>query len=516
MADYIALDWEEHRISGVEASVSRSGTEIGKTFQFEWPEFLRDAQDSRERGEWLKTQLDAAGVSGNQVLVSLPRDNTVIRPLDLPDAPPEDIPDLVRFQAATKLTGSMDDLIIDFLPLPRFEGSPGIHVLLATVVRKRVKDMQATLEAAGLQMVSLGTSSGAAAELVARAERASAGQQPGLSLIVSRHGSRVELSLLMGTFLLFSHSTQLMGGDSADDNRSIYTEISRSRISLQRWVETTDIARAWLVGEPGENAELQEFLSKRLGCPVENLDPLTAPGVRCHSQPSTTEHSVFAGPIGMLLGYSESAVAKLDFMNPRKRPEVKDTRLQKAILAVAGVAVIGIAGLYLHFSNLSELEQDIERINGQAAEIKEVVKRGESNIAAVNEIDAWAAGAVPWLDTLRLVNATLTEVNADDKSGAVTSKSHRIYLTRIQLGAGGTNALAQVTMNGFARSGNDIEQLREGLRTQQLKVYPSETKWSTRDSEYLREFPLVFEAGSKPAPPSRSNRRSLGGRTVSR
>ena len=51
MPDYLALDWETHQLSGLEASTSRQGVTVRKAFVWKWPEHLDLEKDRDEAGD---------------------------------------------------------------------------------------------------------------------------------------------------------------------------------------------------------------------------------------------------------------------------------------------------------------------------------------------------------------------------------------------------------------------------------------------------------------------------------
>jgi Tfp pilus assembly PilM family ATPase len=87
MSEFIALEWENTQVCGVEASVSRGKVRIDKCFQLKWPEGTNPADQPQQSGRWLKEELARLGIIAKPAIVSLPREEAVVRPLELPDAP---------------------------------------------------------------------------------------------------------------------------------------------------------------------------------------------------------------------------------------------------------------------------------------------------------------------------------------------------------------------------------------------------------------------------------------------
>ena len=102
MPDLLAIDWEKRQLCGLDAEVTRGSVVVRRCFTLTWPEDLDPISQHQEAGQWLKDELARIGVTSKQVMVTLPTEDAVVRQLELPNAPDEELPDLVRFQAADK------------------------------------------------------------------------------------------------------------------------------------------------------------------------------------------------------------------------------------------------------------------------------------------------------------------------------------------------------------------------------------------------------------------------------
>ena len=162
MSDFLAIDLEPHRICGVEASVDRGSVKIRKSFSLNVPESI-SVDNPQELGEWLKGEVRHKRISASQVCISLPREDVIVRHLETPDVSDDELPELVRYQSAAKSTIPLDQLTLDFLPLPRRPDSSVRDVLVSTVHQDRIKRLRAISNAAGLELQSVGVSSVATA-----------------------------------------------------------------------------------------------------------------------------------------------------------------------------------------------------------------------------------------------------------------------------------------------------------------------------------------------------------------
>src|SRR5436190_7734844 len=262
MADLLALEWDHDQICGVYAQISTGRVRVKRCFVLRRP-VVAVAGSGALPIDWLKSQLTAPGISGGDVLVALPRDEAVVKRMDLPETSDDELPVLVRFQAGAKSSVPLTDLSLDFIPLPRRNEIPGREVLMATVPQQTITEIRTLCETAGLKLQTLGLTPAAVAELVARAETAHSDDRLGASLVVARHGNRLEISVLRRSHLLFAHSARLSVDESGADPQTIVSEVSRSLVALRGAISDVKIERVWTLLDPAAHEQLAEVLRKR-------------------------------------------------------------------------------------------------------------------------------------------------------------------------------------------------------------------------------------------------------------
>lgn len=170
MADQLALSWDRNRLTGIEISPGAAGPRILAAFSVDWPEQPPTAT-------WLRETLRRHGINAKQVVLGLPREDAVLRLLELPAVSDDELPTLVRFQAAARSAQPIDQLHLDYLPLPLRAGVSQKEVWLATAVQTTVEPIRKLLEGAGLELIQLTLSSLCLTELIARGEAAPVPEQ---------------------------------------------------------------------------------------------------------------------------------------------------------------------------------------------------------------------------------------------------------------------------------------------------------------------------------------------------
>src|SRR5580658_8795008 len=186
MSEFLALDWDDQQLVGLDAQVAPSSVQVHKCLHFDWAAEARPFEHADAAGKQLRRELDRAGIATTKALVSLPREEAVVRLLELPECSDDELPELVRLQAATRSAVPLDKLLLDFLPLPRLENVPGRRVLMVTVGKVPADRIQSILTSAGLEAAGILLSAVGTSEIVAHQPRVSGASDEAATLIVSR------------------------------------------------------------------------------------------------------------------------------------------------------------------------------------------------------------------------------------------------------------------------------------------------------------------------------------------
>lgn len=499
MSDFLAIDWEQRQLCVLDAQVARGTVRVRKWLRLEWPEELDPVRQPQEAGAWLRDELARLDVGGRQLLISLPREEAVVRQLDVPNAPEEELPELVRLQAETKSSSSLDRLVLDFLPLPRPADAEGRQVLMVTMPRERIDRLQELVSAAGLELASIGLSAAATAELVARVEADRRDDRATPCLVLARHGKRVEISVMRDRHLLFSHSTHITAEDERQDAGTVMAEIRRSFGALSRLDPGLTVRRAWVLGTDEESGFLGRELAEQLACEVRTLDPLSAPNVRFDAADGIGRHASYAGAVGMLLGETGRTVEAVDFLKPRKAPVKRDRRKVRLVLATAAVAIAAGAFFGTVQWKAHVLQGQIEERRGELAELQKSVEQGQPTVQAADLIDTWDQSHASWLDRMRKLNETLPGTEHVYFSNFQLSASSNYAAASRRASPGAASGPAHVSgtlriqATGYAKKRKDAEDVYQGLATAGFRVRPQQLAKSTKDTDYPWQFELDVE-----------------------
>jgi Tfp pilus assembly PilM family ATPase len=480
MPEFLAIDWELRQICGVDAEVTTSGVRVRQAFSLEWPEGKSPAEDAPVAGTWLNEQFQKLGLSTKDVLVTLPREDAIVRVIEVPNVSDGDLPNVVRFQAAAKSARSLDTLLLDFLPLPRREEVTGREVLVATIGKEILDPLKLVLSRVGCELAGVSLSAPAIVELIARLDQQAPPSPNALELSVVLHEQRVEISLLRQHALLLTHSARLPDDASTPERiqQAVVAEVNRSLVALRRQHAGLSLTRAWLWGDVQPSRDMAAVLHKRFGCDVETVDPLSFPGLILEGDPRVEAHALFAGPIGMLFSKSHPKVPLLDFLHPREPVVPRDLRKLWTTVGASTAAAFLIGAFGWRMLEVHGLKSEAEDFRAKADQIKKELDAAAPMVRNTDMIARWADQRVVWLDRLK-------ELAVD------TQGTERRYLTNLNCQTGGSEVVGVVKGNGYAKEREDIEDLTARLSArQEATVVPHEIRRAGTDGDYPFQFEL--------------------------
>ena len=448
MSDLIVMHWGSDAVSAMLPP---------KGGRFEFPEAGFDSDEAA--GGWLKDQLRTAGIGGKRVAVVLPRQAVVLRTLALPDVPDDELPDLVRMQAATKSSMPLEKVRLDFVPLPG--SAEGRSVLLATATATMIESIVARLKAAGLEPAAIGVAPFAMAAQVCDSDEA--------TLVVAVEGTRAEITLCRDGVVWFSHATDLSGEDAEEDRRWLASEISRTIIAADHHSSDAGIARVVLIGRENLLGAMVAPLEERYECGAALISDTSEFGV-------ANGHGIEPAIWAAMLGQEKTRhVPRIDFLNPRKRVEKPDrTRLIRGLL-IGGVAAALLAAYLSTWWQQRGIEQQIEALQSERAEIETELAQGEPILDKHNAIEGWLNKEAVWANEWMAFGEAMTGTD-------------RLYLTEMSLQPGGRETWGVMTGVGRARADADVAAFAEAMESAGYRVEPPVATGGDDDKEYPKEF----------------------------
>ena len=482
----LVLEWLPDRVIGVEATTAGSQPLIGQQFELIRPEALTGA-DGAQVGAWLTAELAKLRVVARHVSVVLPREATVVRRLELPNAPDDELPLLVRFQAEAKSSVPLSELAHDFVPLPPRAGFAGREVLLATVPRPTLANIRSAMSSAGLELRTVAVSSWALAELVAATPGDANGRtDTGCDVVIACNGSRLEIVFLYGRLPLFTHTAHLPGESVEQDETALLAEISRALMAARNIHAGLQLERAYIIHDAADIASLALRLSPRLGCTAVRLKPHDLVKASVVTDAGSAS---LAAVVGLLLHEVRHAVPAINLIAPRQQVVKPDRRKLKIAGAIAAAVMLLTIGTLTLNSYLARLDREIEQQILDNAGLDEFLKNNEPVLASHKLVRDWNLGNVFWLDQMLALTERMPGTD-------------RIYLNALRFDPR-PEALGQLKAEGFARERKDVIDLDLRLLAERdrYQVRPHAISQSPSDPEYPWRFEteIILRTPPKPA-----------------
>lgn len=481
MADFLAITWEKTGLFGVEAQVGGSSVTVNRSFHVEWPEQFNPVQDPISAGSWLKNEFTRLSISGKNVLISFPRHESTIRLLEIPDVPLDEVPEIVQFQAATKSSVPLNQLMLDFLLLPARVDKTNREVLVASISKELHEQAVKTIQSTGLDVISTGISSISAVEWIAHTD---SGNMAAPTVIANHVDHHLEMSLVRDQELLFTNSTSITSKDQNATEQSILTELNRFLLVCGSQLDGHKTERIFLIGDQQKQEELTEQIVARFQCAVEVLDPLTNMKSASGDYAALPFPGVLAGPIGLLHSQLQKKMETIDFLNPHKAEVKPDRRKLQLGLGVAGIVVILLAALFMTQSRVTDLDEQIAERQKIRQDLDDFLKRGQPTLESVALIEKWE-------------NTNSQAINLIEKLEKVLPGTDRLYLSELDLTRSAGQSISRLKASGHAKDELDVRDINQQLSNNNFRIHPRKSNNSTIDTNY----PIPFEIDAERLPP---------------
>jgi Tfp pilus assembly PilM family ATPase len=500
MPRLIALEWDDAEARVAVADVRRGSMTLEQAFSVALPGGLTPnsaaasevvsasgAHDLGAIGRRIGEALLARGVRRSKTLVAVGRANIELKNLTLPPSPPDELPELVRFQAEREFNALGDDWPLDYIPQPGAPGEPQT-VLAAAISPELVGEIESTCQAAGVMPERLVLRPCAAASLLSRIHPA---EEKKLRLLVDLLADEADLTVLAGDTVVFLRTARLPHELlESDPLRALLPEIRRTIAAVQNRFQGQYITEVFLCGAGDDQEMLVREIGRDLNLPAELFNPLTCCPVSSELQRNPPgQPSRFAPLVGMLLDESAGGAAVIDFLNPRQKPKKQSQQRKFAVPAIAAATllfvVIGWTWLRLFF-----LDGEIAALAQTSNSLDAKVKAAQGLFAEARQIEDWLSGDITWLDELAL----MSEKAPPAQEVMLTKITHSVPITRANpLGNKGPSLRGTVHIDGVARTRGIAEQLQRVLRDGGHEV----TVPSTTQQEDAGKYPWLFNADLK-------------------
>ena len=268
MPNLFALQWDSHEICLMVASGRGRQVVIEQAFVIPCQPDASAADAAEPIGRRIAAELDARGLGRGEAVVAVGRSSIELRQLQLPPAPDEDLPDMVRFQATREFNELDDKWLLDFVPIDGSADTP--RTVLATAIAPAVlRQIEAVCEHAGLKMRRLLLRPCEAASLLEGEKSVPRGQTV---LLVDPLGTEVDLTAVVDGKAVFLRTTRI--GSDPPPVQALVAEIRLTLAAASNQLGGRKIESIVLCGQQQADLDLARAIETELGICVEHFDPL--------------------------------------------------------------------------------------------------------------------------------------------------------------------------------------------------------------------------------------------------
>ena len=463
----LVIEWDRERLIAVDGISVHSGVQVRGALKIGRSANLDTARLGQELGQALAD----VNIRTESARIVLPRSLVMLQRIQLPNVPDEELPDMVRLQAATLLSVPADGVHLDFVPLPATGDMR--HVVLASVPTETVNDIRNVLAAARLELAGIHVSSFSIAEALSHAGLLAGNRN--LEAIIALHSEKIELLVIQDRTVQFSHSgTAWSTPDEME--QTVRSEISRGRLAATENMGRHSITQAMLIGSANALNNLPDDMTKRLdSAPVSRVDP--AESVIRGSLPQDLSATDVLAAAGVIAAAHKPTLEHVDLINPRKPAEKKDTRRIKILLTV-GVVLLTVTGAWKwRDTQLKHVDEQISRLETKTSTLKQELRAGEDDLEQDAAIQEWSAANIDWLAEMNRIRELM-------------GGTDRLLIRSFDCTAGRGRARGTIQADCLGRDRNDIESFQRRLKTAGYDIVPKTIEAGSRDPDYTMQVAL--------------------------
>jgi Tfp pilus assembly PilM family ATPase len=480
MPQLLALEWDGNEARVVLARTRGRDAVIEDAFTIDLQAREAGQNAAAHVGARLAAELTARNIGRVELLVAVGRKDIELRLLNVPPAPPEELPEVVRFQALRQFSSLGEDWPLDFVPLAAKDEIP-TSVLAATLAPEQVKQIRAACEVASLTPRRMVLRPMAAASLLSH-------QLPDermrCRLMIDMLSDEADLTVLVGEQVVFLRTCRLPGdSEPAAQSALLINEIRRTMVAAQNQLGGQRVEYVIVCGNPADHTELLQRLGRELSLRIECFDPFAALPISDQLRTRLpSRHGRFAPLLGMLVDEAAGTPHAIDFLNPRRRPPPPDRRRQRWLLAgAAGTLAAAVCGyVYFEFATLSSELRDRTK---ELADIEKLVKPSQQKIKHAQEIEKFVHSDITWLDELHRLSDTTHFPAAEDAIVTHLNAAAREPHAGARDAHGGT-----LTVEGVVRDPKVIERMEASLRDPRHAVAGTGSRSDPSGQSYAWKF----------------------------
>ncbi len=389
----IAIDIGRRRLRALEADVDRNRLTVRRVLVQPLPEGL-DADEPGTFGTWVGQTLSEAGLARTHATLAISREHVVLKRLTLPSVDDHELPDMTRLALQRELHFEPGTAVIDFVCLSRTDTAT--TVIAAAAPDNVLATVRDAADAAGITVERMSLRTLGTAALVAT--NVAEGTPAGV-LAVDISGDRVEFSVIVDGTIRFSRAGDIPPGDDAQAiAAAVLTEARRTWMSYRIVEDAEDVRRAVVFG----NAQVCELVAKS----ISEILKIDTEVFDRHLRVDASAVGSEMGPVWPLAGLLLAPMLDrdlIDFLHPRKTPDVA-SRKRRIVLGVVGlVLVLLFAGITWARFDLADRRESLGSLQDRKNTLFGQYLRYGRDSYKLAHLEHWESADANWLDHLAYV-----------------------------------------------------------------------------------------------------------------
>lgn len=390
----IALELETDQILVASARATGRTTEFQHAFAIP----IADNSDA-SIAESLKTQLAKLGLAKSEATIIVHRASVEIRELDLPPAPDNELPEMVRLIAKNEFASLNDNWLLDFVPLSSNPNLPR-KVLATGLSPERHRQLNKIAEAAGLKIKHIILRPFASYDLI---RSTLTGNQP--RLIIDRYSQQADMIITAGSNVVATRTVRMPATDDTEQlNKTLLSEIKRTLASSRGSLGDQTVSEIIVLGDSDSDRQLSELLVEQLNLDVKVVRPFELLGVPAQFK-LPADAARYSPLLGALTQQGTGDRHTIDYLNPR-RPVIEKKDFSRTYLYGGIAAAAALLALLFCWWTLRSQAAELATLNQQLMEAVEKNKGDKDNpsveqtMGEIAKLDDWKLSDVNWLDEI--------------------------------------------------------------------------------------------------------------------
>jgi Tfp pilus assembly PilM family ATPase len=475
MAKQLVIDWQKDGL------LFAQGSARGNKIIVDRASFQRVGEGENGRTitseEALHKAVAELGSKG-EVIVIASREAVEMRTVSVPKIDPDELPDVIRFQAQRQMTSLTDNWAVDFVLLPAIDGQEMQTALVAGIAPPQMNEIERACHSAGLTVTQITLRP---LDIVRYARDSGKLDANVATMVVCVSESKADLLILRQGQCIQVRGTRLPH-DLDEAAVALKGELRRSMMAASAHLGGQEITSLLLISSSALADRLDGALAEAAGAPVTHLDPalLLPAELADRSELAEASHRLAAVAGAISLDGADQRTT-LDFKNPKKRPP-KKKNTGRYILYGGAAAALLLGGLGWWYSTSTRLDRELADLQSQLAEKKDLLVLANNKMRDWKQVQSFLDTAPNWLDELTYISQ---RIPGSDK---VIVQAPSFNVSRA--GVGTINfkmrADASETIGAFEKSLQGEQYVVQGSNSMETPQSKDRYKWSVDETITLK------------------------------